>query len=132
MSAGNRNVIVTATWSNPGAAELYALKWPTEPQLREQCEQGNQCGGCSFFAPFNEDWGLCAARASRHHLETVFEHFTCPAFVNEGWGPHSFSAEREYHCRCGGEGSEYWDQLAAILTATGNPPAPTNDPPREK
>jgi hypothetical protein len=103
----NRNAIVTTTWSNPVTAELYVLKWPNEPGIRQQCEQGNQCGGCSFFAPFNSDWGLCAHSKSRHHLETVFEHFTCSAFVNEGWGPHSFTTDHDFHCRCGGEGSEY-------------------------
>lgn len=119
----NQNSIVTKTWSNPASAELYVLKWPNEPNVREQCEQGNQCGGCSFFAPFNEDWGLCTHAASRHHLETVFEHFTCPAFVNEGWGPHSFSTDSEFHCRCGGHGSEYWDRITAILS-TANDPSP--------
>ena len=32
----------------------------------------------------------------------MFEHFTCPAYVNEGWGPHSFTEMQEMHCRCGG------------------------------
>lgn len=118
--SGNQNAIITTDWSNPNSAELYTRGWPSEPELGKQYEEGNQCGGCSFFAPFNEDWGLCASRTSRHRLETVFEHFTCPAFVNEGWGPHSFSADREFHCRCGGEGSEYWDRLVAILTAQSN------------
>jgi hypothetical protein len=29
----------------------------------------------------------------------VFEHFTCPTIVNEGWGPHSFSdpPDEEYY-----------------------------------
>ncbi len=25
-----------------------------------------------------------------------------PAHVNEGWGPHSFSEDPEFHCRCQG------------------------------
>ncbi|HYE20753.1 MAG TPA: hypothetical protein VEA69_20065 [Tepidisphaeraceae bacterium] len=110
------NQIVTDTWSNQATKTLYESEWPDEPALREACREGEkQCGGCSFFAPFNEDWGLCANARSRHHLETVFEHFACPAFVNEGWGPHSFTDEASFHCRCGGEGSEYWDQIAKLL-----------------
>jgi hypothetical protein len=85
------NHIITDDWSNDDSKRLYELHWPEEPTIKHQYEEGQQCGGCSFFAPFNSDWGLCCHAASRHHLETVFEHFTCPAFVNEGWGPHSFS-----------------------------------------
>lgn len=103
---GNRNVIAATGWSNPASAELYTQRWPAEPLLREQCEEGHQCGGCSFFAPLNTDWGLCLNPAARHHLETVFEHFTCPALVAEGWGPHSFSTDRDFHCRCGGNALE--------------------------
>ena len=87
----NLNKILTTTWSNPDSEQLYKSHWPDEPQVLQQYENGQQCGGCAFFAPFNCDWGLCCHAASRHHLETVFEHFTCPTFVNEGWGPHSFS-----------------------------------------
>lgn len=101
----NRNTIFTDTWSNDRSADLYNQGWPDEPHLRIQAQElGRQCGGCSFFAPFNEDWGLCCQVRSRHHLETVFEHFTCETFVNEGWGPHSFADNEEFHCRCGGEG----------------------------
>jgi hypothetical protein len=86
----NENRIITDRWSNEDSKQLYELHWPDEPKLLRLYEQGQQCGGCSFFAPFNLDWGLCCHAASRHHLETVFEHFTCPFFVNEGWEAHSF------------------------------------------
>jgi hypothetical protein len=102
----NTNSIVTNTWSNPESEKLYASGWPEEPALVRQHENGDQCGGCSFFAEFNFDWGLCCHPKSRHHLETVFEHFTCPAFIREGWGPHSFSEDTEFHCRCGGTGPD--------------------------
>lgn len=87
----NKNAIITDTWSNPSAKDLYDAAWPEEPETRAQYEEGRQCGGCAFYAPFNADWGLCCHSASRHHLETVFEHFTCPKQKEEGWGAHSFS-----------------------------------------
>lgn len=117
----NRNSIVTDRFSNPESEQLYHANWPDEPNIREQYENGGQCGGCSFFAPFNADFGLCAHPKSRHHLETVFEHFTCPAYIQEGWGPHSFSEDKDFHCRCEGEGSEYWDRIAAIFENENKP-----------
>lgn len=100
----NKNQIITDTWSNAQSAEIYSSGWSKEPHLKIQAiELGEQCGGCSFFAPLNRDWGICCNSASRHRLETILEHFTCDNFVNEGWGPHSFSADKEFHCRCGGE-----------------------------
>jgi hypothetical protein len=90
----NRNVIETETWSNHESERRYVDHWPEEPDLYTRYEDGEQCGGCSFFAPFNSDYGLCCHPESRHHLETVFEHFTCPVYVGEGWGAHSFSKER--------------------------------------
>jgi hypothetical protein len=86
----NQNTIETTTWSNPDSRALYEHEWPDEPSVRQQYLDGQQCGGCSFYAPFNADYGLCCNEASRHSLETVFEHFTCPAFMSEGWGAHSF------------------------------------------
>lgn len=99
----SRNVIATDSFSNPDSERLYESQWPDEPRVREQYENGQQCGGCSFFGKFNFDYGLCCNPKSRHHLETVFEHFTCPSYVHEGWGPHSFAEEEEFHCRCGGD-----------------------------
>ena len=99
----NTNTISTDVWSNPESERLYSSHWPEDPELYQQYENGRQCGGCSFFAEFNEDWGLCCHKKSRHHLETVFEHFTCPSYVHEGWGPHSFTEDKEFQCRCGGE-----------------------------
>ena len=97
---GNQNSIVTRRWSNPASESLYRNQWPDEPVCQEQYYYGRQCGGCSFFAAFNEDWGLCCSSSSRHHLETVFEHFTCPSYAHEGWGPHSFTDDPSFHCRC--------------------------------
>jgi hypothetical protein len=102
----NRNVIVTNEFSNPASQQMYKAGWPVEPATKALYKDGSQCGGCSFFAKFNSDWGLCAHAGSRHHLETVFEHFTCPAHVNEGWGPHSFTTDPEFHCHCHGEQHE--------------------------
>lgn len=97
----NRNRIYTDGWSNLATRKLYEQLCDSnrreEPQLRKQYECGLQCGGCSFYAEFNADWGLCCRQRSRHHLETVLEHFTCASFVNEGWGPHSFSENPERH-----------------------------------
>ena len=98
----NRNAIVTTAFSSATSEQMYKANWPDEPATRELYTEGIQCGGCSFFAKFNSDWGLCANAKSRHHLETVFEHFTCPAHVNEGWGPRSFRENPAFHCRCGG------------------------------
>ena len=111
----NANRIITDNWSNEASRQLYESRWPDEPAVRAACENGGQCGGCAFFAPFNDDWGLCANAQSRHHLETVFEHFSCPVFVNEGWGPHSFASDPAFHCRCHGEGSDYWDEVAKFF-----------------
>ena len=88
----NQNAIITDTWSDPDSEALYRNEWPDEPAIRAQKLEGDQCGGCSYFAPFNLDFGLCCHPASRHFRETVFEHFTCPAFLAEGWGAHSFGA----------------------------------------
>lgn len=101
--SNNRNVIVTNDFSNPVSKQLYKAGWPDEPATKALYKDGQQCGGCSFYAKFNSDWGLCTRGDSRHHLETVFEHFTCPAHVNEGWGPHTFTTNVEFHCRCHGE-----------------------------
>ncbi|HYK02245.1 MAG TPA: hypothetical protein VE974_10845 [Thermoanaerobaculia bacterium] len=88
----NQNAIITDTWSNPDSEALYRNEWPDEPAIRAQKLEGDQCGGCSYFAPFNLDFGLCCHPASRHFSETVFEHFTCPVLLAEGWGAHSFGA----------------------------------------
>ena len=102
----NQNRIVTDQWSNPASRALYEAGWPDERGRREQHDEGYQCGGCSFYAKFNADWALCAHPKSRHYLETVFEHFTCPMHAPEGWGPHSFSEHSDFHCSCGGRPSE--------------------------
>jgi hypothetical protein len=98
----NQNHIVWHAFSNPDSEARYRAQWPDEPEVRKLYEEGAQCGGCSFFAKFDLDYGLCCNADSRHHLETVFEHFTCPVYGNEGWGPHSFNADPDFHCRCEG------------------------------
>lgn len=88
----NKNNIITKGFSNQVTAHL----------CRELCRKRgwieNQCGGCSYYAEFNADWGLCCNPKARFYLETVFEHFGCDKTVIEGWGPHSFQdePEREY------------------------------------
>lgn len=116
----NENRIVTARWSNVGSRQLYESGWSGEPVCQGFYDVGRQCGGCSFFAPFDSDWGLCAHAKSRHWLETVFEHFTCPAHVNEGWGPHSFTEDAQFHCLCGGE-ADYWAAIVAAFEASQKP-----------
>jgi hypothetical protein len=107
----NTNSVVTTGWSNFETKQLFASRWPDEPALLRQYKNRYRCGSCSFFGKLPSHWGLCCHPKSRHHLETVFEHFTCPLFCREHWGPHSFTNDVEYHCRCGGSASEYWDNL---------------------
>ncbi len=64
---------------------------------------------------------------SHHHVETVFEHFTCRSYVREGWGPHSFTKDTAFHCRCGGEPSEYWDKTFSILRQYETPVSGTDN-----
>lgn len=94
------NSIEETNWSNPESQRRFMDRWPGEPEVLSRYEQGNQCGACSFFAPLNADFGLCLRSKSRHFKETVFEHFTCASQVREGWGPHSFSDDPAFHCRC--------------------------------
>jgi hypothetical protein len=110
----NTNRIYTDGWSNKASYKLYSHGVPNEPHLGVAHQQGNQCGGCSFFAPFNEDYELCCHPTSRHHLETVFEHFTCPSYADEGWGPHSFTTDATCHCRC--DGVEVPQKITALMT----------------
>lgn len=90
----NENRVITDRWSNASSQALYQQSWPDEPVLRLKYENGEQCGGCAFFAPFNYDYGLCCHDESRHFTETVFEHFTCAAYHGEGWEAHSFTKLR--------------------------------------
>jgi len=94
----NTNRIKPAGFSSLDAEKLYRTQWPAEPRVKEQYFIGLQCGGCSFYAEFDVNWGLCCHPRSRHRFETVFEHFTCPSFQNEGWGPHSFSTTMKCEC----------------------------------
>ena len=87
----NENHVITDRFSNARSERLFRDHWPNQPAILAQYEEGSQCGGCAYFAPFNADWGLCCNAGSLFVLETVFEHYTCATFVNEGWGPHSFS-----------------------------------------
>lgn len=86
----NQNVIVVGGFSNPASLKQYNLQWPNEPKNFQKYMQGHQCGGCTYFAKFNSDYGLCCSPHSRHRLETVFEHFSCADQQEEGWYAHSF------------------------------------------
>jgi hypothetical protein len=96
----NQNYIVTDRFSDDASEQLYRAKWPDEPRLQRQYENGWQCELCSFYAQLNADYGLCCHPESRHCTETVWEHFTCPSFVLEGSGSHSFTKDSALHCRC--------------------------------
>jgi hypothetical protein len=110
----NRNTIITEDFSNPASEALYKANWPEEPEVFAQYEDGGQCGGCAYFAPFNADYGLCCNPASRHHLETVFEHFTCPVLVHQGWGAHSFHRPLTNCDVCGGFGDTICEACAGM------------------
>jgi hypothetical protein len=86
----NNNKIITEEFSNPESEAEYLNKFPSDPKARDLAEECHQCGGCSYYAVFNSDYGLCCNPASKHHLETVFEHFTCSQIDIESWDYHSF------------------------------------------
>ncbi|MCX6984375.1 MAG: hypothetical protein NT118_06420 [Lentisphaerae bacterium] len=92
----NKNAIFTKGFSNPDSEALYKEGWPGEPLVAALFHQGWQCGGCDFFALFNEDYGLCFNSKSRHHTETVFEHFTCREIARTEWDiPHGLGQSKK-------------------------------------
>lgn len=88
---GNR--IKLDGFSNPSSEAAYRSGFKDDPDLAAKYSDGRQCGGCSFFAPLDSDWGLCLHKKSKHFRETVFEHFSCHDLVDGGWGAHSFSTD---------------------------------------
>ncbi len=74
------NTIKTDTWSNPAAEDWFDNKWEGEPEILNLFEEGSRCIRCVHFQAFNENWGLCFQKASRHYLETIFNSFTCAHF----------------------------------------------------
>jgi hypothetical protein len=84
----NKNRIATRGFSNPDTEGLYRKQRPIDGRI--------QCGGCSFYAGFNQDYGLCCYPKSKFYLETVFEHFGCDKHVTESWESHSF---KEHPCQ---------------------------------
>ncbi len=109
-NAVNTNRITTDGFSNKESERLHAQRW--EGDIDEDIIN-LQCGGCSFYAEFNSDYGLCCNPNSRHLTETVFEHFTCSSYVEEGWGPHSFTADSNYHCKC--QGMPVYKQIDEVI-----------------
>ena len=82
----NANRIFTEGFSNLETRELYRKKAHIDDRI--------QCGGCTFYAIFNSDWGLCCNSKSHFYLETVFEHFGCAKNIFEGWDCHSFQEDK--------------------------------------
>lgn len=95
------NKITDDDWSNQRTKKMYLNRFPDEPDLKRKAfDDCHQCGGCSFFAPFNLDFGLCAHPDSRHYCETVFEHFTCGDHIAECWLHSSFAMNPEIGSCC--------------------------------
>lgn len=93
------NTIIENDFSNPETKQRYRKiargELPEDQKAVELYEDGQQCGGCTFFAPLNADYGICCNKKCKFFKETVFEHFTCADTVQEGWGSHSFRANWE-------------------------------------
>lgn len=123
----NQNRICTDGWSNPATAKLYNQTPGTDTRKERPFAERHSsplvCGGCSFFARFSSsNWGLCFHRKSPHYLETINWYFACAAGVLEGYGPHSFSEDKEDHCCCDGGPDlrrAYQDLQARQLTTPG-------------
>jgi hypothetical protein len=86
----NANKVVTDGFSNPDSEFEFQNGYPSDSKARELAAESYQCGGCSYFAPLNADYGMCCNSKSPCHLETVFEHFTCSEIDIESWAYHSF------------------------------------------
>ena len=37
----------------------------------------------------------------------------CSSYVDEGWGPHSFTADTKYHCKC--QGLPVYEQINFVI-----------------
>jgi hypothetical protein len=85
----NKNQITIGKFSNETTEHEHRQKTAGDKWIEDQC------GRCSFFAPLNQDWGLCCFNKSKYFTETINKHFGCERHIEEGWQAHSFQERKK-------------------------------------